>query len=66
MRVTLPWVDLEGVRELMGEDHWRYGFGPNLPELEAAIRWSAAEGLSSAAPEPAALFHPATLDLRGV
>jgi hypothetical protein len=54
------------VRALMGEDHWRYGFRPNLPELEAAIRWSAAEGLASEAPEPAALFHPATLDLRGV
>jgi 4,5-dihydroxyphthalate decarboxylase len=60
MRVTLPWVPLDDVRELMGEDYWPYGVAPNRAALEAAIRWSHAEGLSARAPSLAELFHPST------
>lgn len=65
LRVTLPWVGLEEVRELMGEDFWRYGFEANHPELEAAIRWSFAEGLAARELDPAELFDPGTLELPG-
>lgn len=62
MRVTLPWVPLDDVRELMGEDYWPYGVAANRPALEAAIRWSHAEGLSPRAPSVSELFHPSTLE----
>jgi 4,5-dihydroxyphthalate decarboxylase len=60
LRVTLPWVDLDDVRGLMGEDYWPYGVAANRGELEAAIRWSVAEGLSPRDIALSELFHPAT------
>ncbi|HZD18310.1 MAG TPA: ABC transporter substrate-binding protein [Actinomycetota bacterium] len=65
LRVTLPWVDLDDVRGLMGHDFWPYGLEANRPELEAASRWSFAEGLAERRLETPELFHPATHDLRG-
>lgn len=63
LRVTLPWVDLDEVRELMGHDFWRYGFEGNRAELEAVIRWSFDEGLATRELDPSELFHPSTLEL---
>lgn len=60
LRVALPWVDLEQVRELMGTDYWPYGLEPNRPELEAVARWSFEEGLAVRRLEPSELFHPDT------
>ena len=65
LRVTLPWVDLDELRGLMGQDFWPYGFEANRAELEAAIRWSFDEGLAARRLDPSELFHPSTLDLEG-
>lgn len=63
LRVTLPWIDLEEIRALMGEDYWPYGLAANRPELESAIRWSVEEGLSPRSLDPSKLFAPETLEL---
>lgn len=62
LRVTLPWVDLDDVRDLMGDDYWPYGVAANRAELEAAIRWSFAEGLAPRQLGLSELFDPATQD----
>ncbi|HET6715182.1 MAG TPA: ABC transporter substrate-binding protein [Actinomycetota bacterium] len=64
LRVTLPWVELDTIRALMGEDYWSYGLEANRAELDAVTRWSHAEGLSPRELEVRELFHPATWDLR--
>ncbi|HEX6581175.1 MAG TPA: ABC transporter substrate-binding protein, partial [Actinomycetota bacterium] len=61
LRVTLPWVDLDGVRDLMGRDFWAYGIEANRAELEAVTRWSFEEGLAGRRLEPSDLFHPSTV-----
>jgi 4,5-dihydroxyphthalate decarboxylase len=63
LRVTLPWVELDDVRALMGEDYWPYGLAANRPELESAIRWSVEEGLSPRSLDPSELFDAGTLEL---
>jgi 4,5-dihydroxyphthalate decarboxylase len=63
LRVTLPWVELDAVRALMGDDYWPYGLAPNRPELESAIRWSVEEGLSPRSLDPSELFDAETLEL---
>jgi 4,5-dihydroxyphthalate decarboxylase len=61
LRVTLPWVDLDEVRDLMGRDFWAYGLEANRAELEAVTRWSFEEGLAGRRLEPSELFHPSTV-----
>jgi 4,5-dihydroxyphthalate decarboxylase len=61
LRVTLPWVDLDEVRDLMGRDFWAYGLEANRAELEAVTRWSFEEGLTGRRLEPSELFHPSTV-----
>ncbi len=61
LRVTLPWIELDVVRALMGDDFWPYGLSANLPELTAAIRWSVDEGLSPRHLEPGELFAAETV-----
>jgi 4,5-dihydroxyphthalate decarboxylase len=63
LRVTLPWVELDMIRALMGEDYWSYGLEANRAELKAVTRWSFAEGLSPREIEVRELFDPATRDL---
>jgi 4,5-dihydroxyphthalate decarboxylase len=58
LRVTLPWIELDAVRELMGEDYWPYGVDANRRELTSAARWSFDEGLSPRLMEPNELFDP--------
>ena len=55
-RVTLPWIDLDAVRELMGDDYWPYGIDANRGELAAAAGWSFEEGLSPRLLAPEELF----------
>jgi 4,5-dihydroxyphthalate decarboxylase len=62
LRVTLPWVELDAVRALMGDDYWPYGLSANLSELTAAIRWSVDEGLSPRLLDPAELFAAETVE----
>lgn len=63
LRVTLPWIELDTVRALMGDDYWPYGLAANRPELESAIRWSVEEGLSPRSLDPSELFDAETLKL---
>jgi len=61
-KVTLPFVEeeLRAAREMMGEDFWSYGLGPNRRVLEVFLRHHHAEGLSSRLLAPEELFHPST------
>src|SRR3954452_22545569 len=61
-KVTLPFVEenLKAARELMGEDFWPYGVGPNRAALEAFLRRHHAEGLSPRLVKVDELFHPST------
>ena len=63
-KVTLPFVEerLREARQLMGQDFWSYGFGPNRATLERFLEHHHAEGLSPRRLEPEELFHPATLE----
>ena len=63
LRVTLPWIELDTVRALMGDDYWPYGLAANRPELESAIRWSVDEGLTPRSLDPSELFAAGTLEL---
>lgn len=62
---TMPWpvYELEQVRKLMGEDHWRYGIEENAKEIEAMTRYSFDQGISARKLEPEDIFAPATFDL---
>jgi 4,5-dihydroxyphthalate decarboxylase len=62
LRVTLPWIDLDAVRGLMGEDYWPYGVAANRGELASVIRWSVEEGLSPRSLDPEDLFPPDVLE----
>lgn len=62
LRVTLPWVPIDDVRELMGEDYWPYGARANREQLEAVTRWSHDEGLATRPLAIDDLFYPSTLD----
>ncbi len=61
-KVTLPFVEeeLRAARELMGEDFWSYGLGPNRKVLETFLRHHHAQGLSCRLIAPEELFHPST------
>ncbi len=61
-KVTLPFLDeqLRAARELMGEDFWSYGLGPNRKVLETFLRHHHAQGLSTRLLSPEELFHPST------
>jgi 4,5-dihydroxyphthalate decarboxylase len=63
-KVTLPFVEeqLKAARELMGEDYWSYGVGPNRKILETFLRRHHAEGLSSRLVSVDEMFHPGTLE----
>jgi 4,5-dihydroxyphthalate decarboxylase len=61
-KVTLPFVEeqLKSARDLMGEDFWSYGVGPNRKTLETFLRHHHAQGLSSREVKVDELFHPGT------
>jgi 4,5-dihydroxyphthalate decarboxylase len=61
-KCTLPFVEeqLKAARELMGEDFWSYGLGPNRKVLETFLRHHHTQGLSSRLLAPEELFHPST------
>jgi len=62
---TMPWpvYELEQVRKLMGEDHWRYGIQENAREIEAMTRYSFEQHLSARKLEPEDLFAESVFDL---
>jgi 4,5-dihydroxyphthalate decarboxylase len=61
----MPWpvYELDQVRKLMGEDHWRYGIKENAREIEAMTRYSFEQHLSARKLEPEDLFARSTFDL---
>ena len=63
--ISLPWVgqELEETRELMGDNYWPYGIGPNRKTLEALFRYSYKQGLASRELTIEELFHPTSLAL---
>ena len=63
--ISLPWVgqELEETRELMGDNYWPYGIGPNRKALETLFRYSYEQGLSSRELTIEELFHPKSLEL---
>jgi 4,5-dihydroxyphthalate decarboxylase len=62
IKVMLPFVEerVQEARELMGEDYWSYGLGPNHKNLETFLRHHHSQGLSSRLLKPEELFHPGT------
>ena len=63
--ISLPWVgqELEETRELMGDNYWPYGIGPNRKTLETLFRYSYEQGLASRELTIEELFHPKSLEL---
>jgi 4,5-dihydroxyphthalate decarboxylase len=47
--VTVPWLaaELADIRAVLGEDYWPYGLAKNRASIEAALRYSHAQGLSA-------------------
>jgi 4,5-dihydroxyphthalate decarboxylase len=66
LAVMLPWLgrDLEEISDLMGPDHWRYGFRENEVVLRALCRYSYEHGLSARELTPEEIFAPETHDLQ--
>jgi len=63
LSVMLPWLsdDLKRAQAVMGADVWRYGIVENRKELDAMLRYSVEQGLSSRRVELEELFAPGTL-----
>jgi 4,5-dihydroxyphthalate decarboxylase len=61
--VMLPWLsdDLKRAQAVMGADVWRYGIAENRKELDAMLRYSVEQGLSSRRVGLEELFAPGTL-----
>jgi 4,5-dihydroxyphthalate decarboxylase len=55
---TLPWLidHVEEARQVMGEDYWPYGLGPNRPTLRALCRYIHEQGLAPRLVAPEELF----------
>jgi len=62
---TMPWpvYELEQVRKLMGEDHWKYGALENEKEISAMTRYSFDQGISARKLEAKDLFAESTFEL---
>jgi 4,5-dihydroxyphthalate decarboxylase len=63
-KVTLPFVEerLKEARDLMGDDFWSYGVGPNRKVLDYFLAQHHLEGLSPRRLSVDELFHPATYE----
>ncbi|MCL4181837.1 MAG: ABC transporter substrate-binding protein [Burkholderiaceae bacterium] len=64
-KVTLPFVEeqLRSARDLMGEEFWPYGVGPNRHALDAFLKAHHSQGLSPRQLAIEELFHPSTLEV---
>ena len=62
---TMPWpvYELEQVRKLMGEDHWKYGALENEKEISAMTRYSFDQGISARKLEAEDIFAEPTFEL---
>ncbi len=62
---TLPWpvFEFDRIREMMGDDYWRYGVTECAHEIEAMTRYSFEQGLSARKLTPEDLFAAPTFEL---
>ncbi len=62
---TMPWpvFEFDRIRELMGDDYWRYGVAECAHEIEAMTRYSFDQGLSARKLTPEDLFAAPTFEL---
>jgi 4,5-dihydroxyphthalate decarboxylase len=60
---TLPWFgqEFDETREVMGENFWPYGIGPNRKTLNALFRYSYDQGLAKKRLQVEDLFHASTI-----
>jgi 4,5-dihydroxyphthalate decarboxylase len=65
LAVMLPWLtsEIEEIAQVMGPEHWRYGFQENYAILQAMCRYSYEQGLSVRLLDPEELFAPVTHSL---
>jgi 4,5-dihydroxyphthalate decarboxylase len=65
LKDSLPWFgqELQETRELMGDNYYSYGIGPNRKILETLFRYSQQQGLCSRELAVEELFFSASLDL---
>ena len=63
LSAMLPWLqdDLRRTQSVMGRDVWPYGVSESRRELDAMVRWSVEQGLSTRRVELEELFAPGTL-----
>jgi len=63
-RASLPWLpsDVAAAKAVMGPDMWPYGYPANRKAVDAMVRWSREQGLSTRQVVPEELFAPGTLE----
>ena len=64
LKIGLPWLtaEFDATREVMGNDFWPYGVGPNRKTLELMARYSHEQGLAVRPVAVDEMFAPSTLD----
>lgn len=64
LKFMLPWLirHVEDTRNLMGQDFWPYGFGPNVLPLATFLRYSHEQGLAKRLLKPQELFAAESLE----
>jgi 4,5-dihydroxyphthalate decarboxylase len=64
LKIGLPWLNAEydATREVMGNDFWSYGVGPNRKVLELMARYSHEQGLAVRPVAIEEMFVPSTLN----
>jgi 4,5-dihydroxyphthalate decarboxylase len=64
LKIGLPWLtaEFDATREVMGNDFWPYGVGPNRKTLELMARYSHEQGLAVRPVAVEEMFAPSTLD----
>ncbi|WIY26570.1 ABC transporter substrate-binding protein [Parasedimentitalea psychrophila] len=65
LRLTLPWIaeTAAEVRDLIGENVWKYGFKESKPEMETMLRYAHGDGLTGRLLAPEDVFHASPLTL---
>ena len=60
LQLMLPWSlqHYAETRSLMGDDYWPYGVAKNRAALDAMVRYSREQGLTSSISDPRELFAP--------
>jgi 4,5-dihydroxyphthalate decarboxylase len=61
----LPWIsqEAEATRQLMGDNFYSYGIGPNRATIEALLEYAHEQGLAKRRLQIEELFHRSTMEL---